>query len=124
VTLNLTATAGYLEPLTDSLYLLVGSNIVKFDTGSALTYTWKSKRFTLPKPETFGVGQIVAKSYPVSLTFSTYDTDTTYTLSVTSANSFRLPSGKKYNSVEIQVSGTAEVEQILLTGSMDEMKQL
>jgi len=124
VTLNLTATAGYLEPLTDSLYLLVGSNIVKFDSGSALTYTWKSKRFSLPKPETLAVGQVVAKSYPVSLTFYTYDTDTTYTLSVTAANAFRLPAGKKYNSVEVQVSGTAEVEQILLTGSMDEMKSL
>jgi hypothetical protein len=78
----------------------------------------------LPKPETLGVGQVVAKSYPVSLTFSTYDTDTTYTLSVTAGNAFRLPAGKKYNSVEVQVSGTAEVEQILLTGSMDEMKQL
>jgi hypothetical protein len=97
---------------------------MKFDSGSALTYTWKSKRFTLPKPETLGVAQIVAKSYPVTMTFSTYDTDTTYTLSVTAANAFRLPAGKKYNSVEVQVSGTAEVEQILLTGSMDEMKQL
>ena len=124
VTLDLTATAGFVEPLTDSLYLLVGSNIVKFDSGSALTYTWKSKRFTLPKPENLGVAQVVAKTYPVNLTINSFDTDTSFTKSVDNSNAFRLPAGKRYNTIDVQVSGTAEVEQILLSSSMDEMKQL
>jgi hypothetical protein len=124
VTLDVTATAGFLEPLTDSLYLLVGTNIVKFDSGSALTYSWKSKKFTLPKPENLGVCQVVAKSYPVSLTINSYDTDTSYTKSVANSNAFRLPAGKRYNTIDVQVSGTAEVEQVLLSSSMDEMKQL
>jgi hypothetical protein len=124
VTLDVTATAGFLEPLTDSLYLLVGTNIVKFDSGSALTYSWKSKKFTLPKPENLGVCQVVAKSYPVSLTINSYDTDTSFTRSVANSNAFRLPAGKRYNTIDVQVSGTAEVEQVLLSSSMDEMKQL
>ena len=125
VTLNITATAGFLEPLTNALYLMVGSNIVKFDAGSALTYTWKSKRFSMARPETMACAQVIAKTYPVTFTFYGYDTDVTpFVKSVTDSNTFRLPGKTRYVSAEVQVSGTAEVEQILVATSVDEMKQL
>jgi hypothetical protein len=125
VLLNIAATAGFLEPLTNSLYLMVGSNIVKFDSASALTYTWKSKRFTLPRAETFGCAQVIAKTYPVTFTLNRFDTDSAaFVRTVSDSNVFRLPAAVRYQSLDVQVSGTAEVEQILLASSMDEMKQL
>ncbi len=124
VTLNATPTAAFVEPQTDTLYLVVGSNIVKFDAGTALTYNWKSKLFTLPKPTSFAWGQVKAKTYPVSITITGYGNGFTRTVSVTNANPFRLPGTTMYSDVEIELSGTVEIEQVLLAETMQELRQL
>jgi hypothetical protein len=122
VTLDQAATAGYQEPLTDTLYLAVGGNIVRWDAGSALTHTWRSKLYTLPKPMSFAVGQVIARAYPVSLTI--LSDSVSHAVTVANAQPFRLPAGRQYTDVEFTISGTVEVEQVLLATSMDDLKQL
>lgn len=123
VTLSLSATAGFVDPVTDALYLVVGTNIVKFDTGSALTYTWRSKRFTLPSLQNLGAAQVLAKAYPVTLGVYGYDSTYTYSVAVASSAPIRLPATVRYRDVELQVSGTAEVEQILIASSIEELRR-
>lgn len=124
VTANLTATAGFMEPLTGRLYLMQGANITRFDAGTALTQLWRSKKFTLPQHENLGWAQVIAKAYP--LTLRVYGDDSTYTATATVANSrpFRLPAGTRYRSVEVEVEGAVEIEQIAVASSMAELRSV
>ena len=119
--LPLYATAGYQDPITDMLYLMVGGNVVKWNAGSALTYTWKSKKFTTPQPMCMAAGMVLAKNYPVS--FSMWaDGVLKHTLSVPSREPFRLPSGYMAQDWEVQLQGTVEVEQVIIADGMQALK--
>lgn len=114
-------TAGFYDASTDKLYLAQGTNIVRFDQGSATAYTWKSKVFRMSAPENLGFGQVVAESYPV--TFKLYcEGALKMTKTVNNNNQFRLPSGFRAYDWEIQLEGTAEVAEVVLASSTAEMK--
>lgn len=114
-------TAMHHDPRTDTLYLAQGTNIVRYDRGSALTYTWRSKTFRAGHPMNFGFGQLVASAYPI--TFKVYaDGQLRVTKTVNDNNLFRLPSGFRAMDWEIELSGTAKVTQAMLTTSTSEAK--
>ncbi len=116
------ATAGFVDAVQDVLYLKVGSNIVKWNSGtSRMTYTWRSAIFELTNLGNYAVAQVVAKDYP--LTFRLYaDGALKHTQTVTSANPFRLPSGYMARFVEIEVEGTTEILAVHVADSMSELK--
>ena len=114
-------TAGFYDASTDKLYLAQGTNIVRFDQGSATAYTWKSKVFRLSAPENLGFGQVVAESYPV--TFKLYcEGVLKMTKTVNNNNQFRLPSGFRAYDWEFQLEGTTEVAEVVLASSTTELK--
>ena len=114
-------TAGFYDASTDKLYLAQGTNIVRFDQGSATAYTWKSKVFRLSAPENLGFAQVVAESYPV--TFKLYcEGALKLTKTVNNNNQFRLPSGFRAYDWEFQLEGTAEVAEVVIASSTTEMK--
>lgn len=114
-------TALYADARSDTLYLAQGTDIVRFNAGSALTYTWRSKLFRAPFALNFGKAQVVATSYPV--TFRLYgDGVLRHTKSVTDNNLFHLPSGYRALDYEIEVTGTSRVTQISVTTSAEEMR--
>ena len=114
-------TAGFYDASTDRLYLAQGSNIVRFDQGSAVPYIWKSKVFRLSAPENIGIGQVVAESYPV--TFKLYcEGALKLTKTVNNNNQFRLPSGFRAYDWEFQLEGMAEVAEVVLASSTTELK--
>lgn len=116
-------TAGFYDASTDKLYFAQGTNIVRFDQGSAQTYTWKSKQFRLARPENLGFGQVTAEAYPV--TFKLYcDGALKMTKTVQNNNQFRLPSGFRAYNWEIQLEGTAEVTGVAIASSTEELKNL
>ena len=116
-------TAGYADPRTDTLYLAQGGNIVRFDAGSALTYTWRSKTFRAPHPVNFGAAMVIAATYPV--TFKAYAGGTLrHTQTVANANAFRLPSGFREVDWAVEITGTSEVSQVSMATSMAELKEV
>jgi hypothetical protein len=115
------ATAAWSDPLTDTLYLQVGNNIVSWDTGSALTYTWKSKQFDLPKPINPGLGQVFAKTYPCTLKLYA-DGTLKHTQTVLSNWPFTLPSGYLADMVEVEVTGTSEIKRISIVETIDDLR--
>jgi len=116
-------TAGFYDATTDKLYLAQGTNIVRFDQGSAQTYVWKSKQFRLSHPENLGFGQVTAEAYPV--TFKLYcDGALKLTKTVQNNNQFRLPSGFRAYNWEIQLEGTSEVTEVAIASSTEELKNL
>lgn len=108
------ATAGYNDPIRDTLYLQIGSAIKRWDgSGSDLTYTWRSKTIVADAPSCPAIGQVEAAAYPV--TFKLYaDGSLKHTQSVASSVEFRLPGGYKAREFEIELTGTPQVKAVYL----------
>lgn len=114
-------TAMHHDARTDTLYLAQGTNIVRYDRGSALTYTWRSKVFRLGHPMNFGFGQLIADAYPVTMKVYA-DGQLKLTKTVANNNLFRLPSGFRATDWEIELVGTSRVTQAMLTTATIEAK--
>lgn len=116
---DLFASAGYNDLLRDALYLVIGNEIHTWYAGTAKTYTWRSKKFTLPQPAAFTAGQVEAEAYPV--TFKYYgDGVLRHTKTVGSRTAFRLPPGK-YRDIEFEVSGNVEIFAVAIAQSMQDL---
>lgn len=141
---DITATACYVDPVLDQLYVAVGTSIKKWDAGAAKTHTLKSRRYILGNPTSFSFAKVRAASY-ASLTFRLFFTlnDATvtraesgsnwslaisagagvFTKTVTNGEPFRLPAGFLGKSYEIEISGTDHWTVVAVATSVDELKQ-
>lgn len=114
-------TGGYFDAKTDTLYLVQGNSIVRFDRGSAMTATWKSKLFRLPFQASMSVGQVRASAYPVTLKVYA-DGTLRHTQTVANGEMFRLPSGFRALDWELQVETTNEVSEVIVASSVNDLK--
>jgi hypothetical protein len=116
------ADAGYHDLLRDKLFLAVndsGNKVKVWGTGSAKSYIWRSKKFSLPQVMGFSCAQLEAEAYPMTLKF--YLDNTLYhTQTVQNRNPFRLPS-KVGRDLEMQVEGSNEVFSLSIANSMTEL---
>jgi hypothetical protein len=130
-TAAITATDGYYDAVQDTLFLLVGTNIVKWNAGADLTFTWKSKLFESPKPNTFAWAQVLADTYPVTLKLYVDGAQllnrfggTALTMTVNSREPIRLPGYSMFRDWEIELSGTNKVNSVVIAESSSELAQL
>lgn len=123
-TTDVIATAGYVDVLTDALYLVVGGVLVKWQGASTyLTYQLKSGVTELDRYTNFSWGRVIASSY-ASLTMKVYaDGVLKLTKTVTSSDPFRMPGGFLAKSWEIELSGTDFVQFAAIANSMAELRQ-
>lgn len=122
VMLDTYATSGYVDPVLDALYLMVGTNIVRWDSHATLkkTMTWKSKVFVAPKPCNMACGQVLAVAYP--LTMNIYaDGVLKRAQIVVDEKPFRLPGGFLARDWEIEIVGTTEIYSVYLAESIAEL---
>lgn len=114
-------TAMHTDARTDTLYLAQGANIVRFDRGSAMSATWRSKIFRMPYPLNMGFGQVVSDAYP--MTMKVYaDGQLKATKTVPDNNLFRLPSGFRATDWQIELIGASKITQAMITTSTAEAK--
>jgi len=114
------ATAGYRDLQRDKLFLAFSDRSLKtWFAGSAKSYTWKSKRMTMPQIMGFSCAQLEAETYPMTLKVIVDDT-VIHTQTVQSRNPFRLPA-KVGRDWELQVEGVYEVFSLSLATSMTEL---
>lgn len=115
------ADAVYFDDLQDALYVLQGTSVKKWDAGSALNVTFKSKLFRLPRPMVgFAVAEVVADAYPV--TWSLYaDGALKHTQTVLSSQPFRLPSGYHAQDAQVQMISANPVQSTSMAHSMKEL---
>lgn len=114
------ATAGYEDLEEDVLYLVVGTDLVTWDTGAVIAYEWKSKPNVAPQPINLGVGKVIAESYPISIEIYA-DGSLRYTREVQSKKAFRMKSGYKATEFQLVVKGTASFVEATFTSTMREM---
>lgn len=117
------ATAVYNDPVTGELYLAINDKIVKWNAGSALTYTWKSKYFTHPSFVNFSWGQVLATDYPVQMNVYA-NQELVCSRNVTSIDPIRLLSGFKSKYWEIELIGNTSVQEVVIAESMDELRSV
>ena len=116
------ADAGYHDLLHDKLYLAVndsGNKVKTWGYGAVKSYTWKSKKFTMPQVMGFSCAQLEAEAYPMTVKFYA-DAALIHTQTVTSRNPFRLPAvvGRDW---EMQIEGSHEVFSLAIANSMTEL---
>jgi len=115
------ATGGFNDLKNDALYVIKSNELWKWDTGTALSYVWKSKKFTFPEPKGFTCYRVQAEAYPI--TFKVYrDGTEIVNKSVTSASIGRLPSGIGTD-WEFQLEGNTEVYNVQIAQSPMEFNQ-
>ena len=117
--------AGYYDARLDKLYLaklIFGTpSIARFDDGSNLSFTWRSKVFRLPYQQNLGFAQVRADAFP--LTMKIYvDGVLKHTQTVASDREFRLPSGFRGLDWEFQLEGSSTVTEVFLASSAMELK--
>lgn len=117
---DITATAGFNDLLRDRLYLVINNEMHRWYAGSPKSYTWRSKKWTLPQPSAFSCSQVEAEAYPVTFKFYA-DGALKHTQTVTNRNVFRLPAGFQARDVEFEVSGTPEVFMVGIAQSPKEL---
>ena len=114
---------GYRHKVDDALYFVVGSNIVQWDAGSDLNYTWESKEFHPGHPVNMGYAHIKARTYPVTFTL-TVDDVVRKSVSVTGKTPIRLPAGYLGDVHVVKLEGTGEVYDIVLATTADELRNV
>ena len=117
---DLYATAGYTDLQNDKLFVAFSDRTVKtWLNGGAKTYTWRSKKFTLPQVAGFSCAQLEAETYPVTAKFYS-DGALVHTQTVANRTPFRLPvnPGRDF---EVQIEGTSEVFSLSIAQSIEEL---
>ena len=115
-------TAGYHDLLADKLYLAQvdsGNKVKIWGAGSTKSYTWKSKKFTMPNIMGFSCAQLEAEAYPMTLKIYA-DNTLIHTQTVQNRDPFRLPS-KVGRDWEMQIEGSKEVFSLAIANSMSEL---
>lgn len=118
--------AVHVDALQDALFVLSGVNVQKWDAGSALTTTFKSKLFHQPKPTpSFSCAQVTgSQTVGTPATFKLYvDGVLKHTQTVTSSEPFRLPGGFHGVDFQIEVSTATDIQTVAMAHSMQELAQ-
>ena len=118
---NVYVTVAYNDLKNDSLYIIQNNELSKWDSGTDLTYTWKSKKFTFPEPKFFACYRVQAEAYPVT-TKIYKDGVEIVNLSVTDDKLRRLPAGLG-TAWEFQLEGNKEVYNVQLAQTPQELNQ-
>lgn len=114
------AEALWSDPQTGDVYIKQGLNLYQWDSGANETYEWVSGEFNIPPQRRYGVAKVDADSYPVTFEFYR-DGALAKSLSVTSRQSFRLPTQQAYSRCHIRVAGSAPINFIQLASGKDEI---
>lgn len=112
--------AMYFDELRDQLYVLDGTSVKKWDTGTPMTVRFRSKMFRTPRPINFGAAEVTASEYP--LTFRLYgDGVLRHTQTVTQQSPFRLPSGFLAQQWQIELEGGVAIQGAAVASSISEL---
>jgi hypothetical protein len=139
------ATAIYADPQTGDLYLVLdqndepddttlperanppayvnGTTIFKFEGSNALmNYRWRSKKWFLESPTTFGWCRVIADDYTNLLVRFYADGAQFYEVAVTSQLVFPLPRVDEYRMFEVEILGTSTVNSIEAVEDVGELQ--
>ena len=114
------AEGAYHDLRKDKLFLSMSDGTVKpWGYGDSKTYTWRSKKFTMPQIMGFACAQLEAEGYPMTMKVYADGTEI-HEQTVQSRDPFRLPA-KVGRDWEVQIEGDYEVFSMSVANSMSEL---
>lgn len=122
VVADVSATGGFVDLLTDSLYLIIDGNVYEWDAGNAMTAEWTGKVWT-GRATNYPACQVDADEYPESdpVTLEVIaDGDTLHTHTVASRQPMRLPAGRRYFDWSLRLQTKVAVHEVRI-GPMEAM---
>ncbi len=117
-------TACHTDDLADALYVLNGTNVQKWNAGTALTATFDSRTERLARPESMAWGQVIASSYPVTLSVWSDGAPVLNAVSVDNGRPFRIRRGYRGAEWKIRVATAGAVQGVALAGSLQDLKMV
>ena len=143
------AAGGFTDPDDNELYLIIDTNLKKFQGGSSnQTFTWKSKEFVPSRPASMGFLKVDAEAYPVTVkvygdgtlfyhaSINVSGNDLAYRVTTTTPTIsspydvvdipepiVRLPGGK-YSTFAIELSSATTINEVCIAESIDEIREL
>jgi hypothetical protein len=108
--------SGYNDLETDTLYLLKDGDILAFQQGEPLTYTWRSAKFALSTLMPYSTCRVIAVDYPGTIKII-QDDDVTE-VEYQDDQPFRIKPSVRARYVEVELSGTNTVKQVNLGNDM------
>jgi hypothetical protein len=117
--------AAHFDKLQDQLYVLRGTRIMKWEGAQALMRaTFRSKVFRVPRPVSFAAAEVVASTYPLTLTVWA-DGEQVFEDAVEGRDVFRLPADFLASDWQVQVSlEDGGVQRVVLATSTQEIAEL
>lgn len=113
--------AAHFDPLSEKLYVLNGTSVQEWNAGASnMTAEFTSKVFRMPAPVNLAAAEVVADSYPCTLTLYA-DARAPWVRTVTSKAPFTLPGGYTADDYQIKVSTALDVTGIVLAETLDEL---
>jgi hypothetical protein len=125
-----TFTAAYFDALNNRLFFTTGTNGLVYEwddlTQTMQTYQWKSKVIALKDYKNLGAARIMADFAPgKSVTFKLYaDKSLVFTTTVTDNKPFRLPSGYRTDTYEVEVLSNIRVRSIHMAETVLGLKEV
>jgi hypothetical protein len=112
-------TGGYLDTEYDTLFLVNGSALYSWGTGSDLAFTWKSAVFRSGDASNYACAAVVAEG---SVDFELFaDGASKHAHTVTSEEMFRLPSGYRAREFEFSLEGSGSVDSVAIGHFSEEL---
>jgi len=117
--------AAYRDPIADALYVLAddaSGDVQRWDDGTALTATFKSRVIRTSRPTNFACAQILADDYPVTFSLWAGGTLIVDGVEIDDGDNFRLPAGFLADQWQFQIETIYPVQQVLLAHSAEELR--
>lgn len=119
------ATAGYNDPISDTLFLQVGDNIEAWAHGdSKMTYQWQSKPFEATRKTKYVVGQVIADDYNDIYIKIYRDGSLHHERNVLSDKPFRWKTGTRGREWIIELIGTSNVTSVAIAETEKELGRI
>lgn len=109
--------------IEDAVYLTIGNEIRRWDAGASTTYTWRGRPDNRLRPDTMGVAQVLADSYPVTVRVYA-DGALQGTKVITSAAPVRIGGRRRARTYELEIESAQPVYEILLASNMYELTEV
>jgi len=123
-TSSIHATAAWSDPETDSLYLVVSGQIVRWDTGATpLPYTWESRDYILPKRVSMALAKVEAADYDEIHLHVYAGEKKIHQQRVVDAEPFWLPDTDAAGRYRLRLTGTSEVLSAMLAETTEEIEK-
>jgi hypothetical protein len=114
----------YWDEIQAALFVLSGTNVQKWDTGALLTGLHKSGVRRAEKPTHFKLVQVIADSYPVTVTVWNDGVALVTNKTIPSRAAQKLPPGLLCDEWQVSLSGATGVQVVNLATGIGELKAI